>query len=258
MQNLNVCLVQAELVWENSTENCRELGNQLVQVSPKTDLVVLPEMFSTGFSMNVKTIAEPVDGPGQKWLGEQATALNSALTGSLSVKDGEATYNRLFFNYPDGQVAQYDKKHLFRMAGEHQRYAAGEDRLIVELAGWRICPLVCYDLRFPVWCRNRQDYDLLIFVANWPKRRRMHWRQLLIARAIENQAYVIGVNRVGTDGNGVDYSGDSLVISPTGELLVDCRDQSGLFSAELDAEALQSYREKFPCHMDADEFTLHS
>lgn len=256
MRNLNICLAQAELVWEDSAENCRELGTQLSGIGANTDLVVLPEMFSTGFSMNTKTIAEPVNGPGQQWLQHQARHLDTAVTGSLSVRDGENTYNRLFFNYADGQAAIYDKKHLFRMAGEHERYAAGSQRIIVELAGWRICPLVCYDLRFPVWCRNRNDYDLLLFVANWPERRRQHWRQLLIARAIENQAYVVGVNRVGTDGNGVAYSGDSLVVSPLGEILLDCGADRGLFTAALEAETLQHYRARFPCHMDADNFTL--
>ncbi|MFT5483909.1 MAG: omega-amidase [Halieaceae bacterium] len=256
MQNLKVAMAQTELVWENPEENCRQLENRFRQLEAGTQLLVLPEMFSTGFSMNVKTIAEPLAGPGQQWMKEQARLHDTAITGSLSVDTGEKTFNRLFFNYPDGRIQSYDKKHLFRMAGEHKRYAAGQQRLIVDLAGWRICPLVCYDLRFPVWSRNRQDYDLLIYVANWPKRRRSHWRQLLIARAIENQAYVIGVNRIGTDGNGVKYSGDSLIISPTGELLVDGASEDGIFSAELDGDALMTYREKFPCHLDADDFTV--
>jgi predicted amidohydrolase len=187
---------------------------------------------------------------------EQASAHNFAITGSLAVRSGGDVFNRLLFVTPDGGVYQYDKRHLFRMSGEDRHYAAGGQRLIVNWRDWRICPMICYDLRFPVWTRNRDDYDLLIFVANWPAKRSFHWRQLLLARAIENQSYCVGLNRVGSDGNNIDYSGDSLVLAADGQVLVDCKAESGAFSANLDAAAMNEYRRKFPCHMDGDEFRL--
>jgi len=236
--------------------NRARIERELEQLDPDTNLVVLPEMFTTGFSMNAQQVAEDQGEVTLTWMQAQAQHYAIALCGSLAVRDQDKIYNRLLFVTPDGKHYQYDKRHLFRMSGEDQHYAAGKDRVIVEWRGWRICPLVCYDLRFPVWSRNRDDYDLLLYIANWPEKRRSHWRTLLVARAIENQSYCIGLNRVGSDENGLDYSGDSLVLAADGEVLLDCKAHSGLYSARLDYQKMISYREKFPCHRDADNFRL--
>jgi len=259
--DLRVALVQRELCWEDPEANREQFAQDLKTVDDAADLVILPEMFTTGFSMDVEKVAENDGTDTLDWLREQAARHRVALSGSLAVRENGAVYNRLLFVKPDGEASSYDKKHLFRISGEDRRYAAGGKKLIVEWRGWRLCPMICYDLRFPVWTRNRpeghpQHYDALLFVANWPSRRREHWRQLLIARAIENQACCIGLNRVGSDGNGLDYSGDSLVLAADGEVLLDCRDKSGVFSATLAREPLAAYRTRFPCHKDADDFEL--
>lgn len=257
MQHLNATLVQCELAWEDPQDNRRQFGELLNALETPTDLVVLPEMFTTGFSMNALANAEEPGGPTEQWLQTIAREMDCAVTGSIAVKTpgGAGAYNRMLFATPE-KITHYDKRHLFRMAGEHRRYLPGKDRVIVNWRGWRINLQVCYDLRFPVFSRNRGDYDLLLYVANWPARRRMHWRQLLIARAIENQACVIGVNRIGADANGLDYSGDSLAIAGDGELLIDMNNDSGTTQVTLDGAALTGYREKFPCHLDADEFRV--
>ena len=256
MRDLRVSLLQRELAWEDPTANRRAFEQDLAALAGNTDLVVLPEMFTTGFSMRPEIIAEPEAETTLPWLLEQAAAHDFAITGSLAVRSGDANYNRLLFVTPDGKVSCYDKRHLFRMSGEDEHYGAGTEKLIVNWRDWRICPLICYDLRFPVWSRNRGDYDLLIFVANWPAKRSFHWRQLLIARAIENQSYCIGLNRVGSDDNNIDYSGDSLVLAADGQTVLDCAAGSGAFTAVLDAGAMNEYRRKFPCHKDADDFGL--
>ncbi len=258
MRDLNVSLLQRELHWEAPQANRDQFSADFEQLATNTDLVVLPEMFTTGFSMASEKIAEDDASETLPWLLESAKQLDAAICGSLAVRENGAVYNRLLFVTPAGDTHVYDKKHLFRMSGEDKHYAAGEERKIVEWRDWRICLQICYDLRFPVWTRNRDDYDLLLFVANWPAKRRMHWRQLLIARAIENQAYCIGLNRVGSDGNGLDYSGDSLVLAADGVILEDCKDRSGIFSSTLDYEQMATYRRKFPCHRDADAFSLES
>jgi omega-amidase len=212
-------------------------------------------MFSTGFSMNALANAEPVGGGTEAWMLALARRRDCAITGSIAVREADAVYNRMLFATPEG-LQHYDKRHLFTMAGEHRRYSAGRDRVIVTWRGWRILLQVCYDLRFPIFCRNRGDYDLALFVANWPDSRRQHWRQLLLARAIENQACVIGVNRVGSDANGLDYSGDSLAISATGECLLDMLAREGREMVGLDGRDLLAYREKFPFLADADPFEL--
>ncbi|MEP5764972.1 MAG: amidohydrolase [Halieaceae bacterium] len=261
MRNLTIALLQQELAWEDPAANREQFGASIAGLDSDTDLVILPEMFTTGFSMNAEEVAEDGATSTLPWLQELASSHDVAITGSLAVREGGEVFNRLLFVTPDGQYQHYDKRHRFRMSGEDKHYGAGADKLIVQWRDWRICPMICYDLRFPVWTRNRptdhtEAYDALIFVANWPAKRRQHWRQLLIARAIENQAYCIGLNRVGSDGNGLDYSGDSLVLAADGELLLDCEDQPGIFSATLDAQRMQTYRDKFPCHKDADEFRL--
>lgn len=255
MRNLAVTLVQCELAWEQPGDNRRQIGEMIGQQAEATDLIVLPEMFTTGFSMNALANAEPPGGPTEQWLADMAVQRDCALTGSIAVREGDRVYNRMLFATPAG-VEYYDKRHLFRMAGEHKRYAAGTERVIVTWRDWRINLQVCYDLRFPVFSRNREDYDLLLYVANWPAVRRLHWRQLLVARAIENLACVVGVNRVGADAKGLDYSGDSLAIAGDGEILLDAQAVSGVYRVELDGSALNGYRERFPCHLDADAFEL--
>ena len=216
MNELTVSIIQADLVWENPNENRLYFENKFSEL-PATDLVVLPEMFTTGFTMNAESLAESSEGTTFKWMQSMAALNNFALTGSIIVKEADNYYNRLFFVYPDGSYEQYDKRHTFTLAGEDKIYTAGTNKLILEYKGFRICPLICYDLRFPVWIRNVEDYDLLVFVANWPEKRVSAWDALLKARAIENMSYCIGVNRVGEDGNGHPYSGHSAVYDVLGE-----------------------------------------
>ena len=255
MQDLAVTLVQCKLAWERPQDNRAQMGALIDSMREPTDLIVLPEMFTTGFSMNALANAEDAGGVTEQWMSEQAKKHNCAVTGSIAVRQGESVFNRMLFASPQG-VEFYDKRHLFRMAGEHKRYASGDERVTVNWRDWRINLQVCYDLRFPVFARNQGDFDLQLYVANWPARRSYHWRQLLIARAIENQACVIGVNRIGSDANGLDYQGDSLAISATGEILEDLLDRSEVTQLNLSASELVKYREAFPCHLDADTFTL--
>lgn len=255
MQNLTTTLVQMELAWEAPADNRRQIEDIIATLEQPTDLILLPEMFTTGFSMNALANAETPGGETEQWLRALARQYDCAVAGSIAVRAGEQVYNRMLFATPEN-IHHYDKRHLFRMAGEHQRYSAGRERVIVTWREWRILLQVCYDLRFPVFSRNRGDYDLALYVANWPARRRLHWRQLLIARAIENQACVLGVNRVGSDANGLDYSGDSLAIAGDGTLLLDPGNEKGAASTVLDGASLNAYREGFPCQLDADGFQL--
>lgn len=255
MQDLNTTLIQHELVWEKPEDNRAQFQEIIDGLQTPTDLIVLPEMFTTGFSMRALDNAEQPGGETEQWLQQVAQSHDCAVTGSIAVESAGKVFNRMLFATPQG-VQYYDKRHLFRMAGEHKRYAPGQERVLVHWRGWRINLQVCYDLRFPVFSRNRNDYDMLIYVANWPAARAQHWRALLIARAIENQAAVVGVNRIGSDANGLDYSGDSLAISPQGELLADLEDRAQAVQVNFDAADLQAYRERFPCHMDADSFSL--
>jgi len=264
MQTLNVTLVQGATRWHDAPANREYYGALVRRVAGQSDLVVLPETFLSGFSNDTRASAEGMDGEGIAWMRALATEVGAVVTGSLAIREGDKVYNRLIWARPDGTYVQYDKRHLFRMAGEHTRYGGGSERLIVELKGWRILPQVCYDLRFPVWLRNRRlasaaggmDYDLALFVANWPAPRRQPWRTLLRARAIENLAYVVGVNRVGMDGNDLPYAGDSAVIDPVGEPLVELGPQEQLVTVAIDPAPLLQHRERFPAWMDADEFTL--
>ena len=255
MQDLNASLIQCQLAWENPQDNRQQFAEIIQGVPSATDLIVLPEMFTTGFSMNALANAEEPGGDTEQWLRDIAKRHNCAVTGSIAVATGGQVFNRMLFATPENLYI-YDKRHLFRMAGEHKRYAPGGERVIVEWRDWRINLQVCYDLRFPVFSRNRNDYDMLIYVANWPAPRAAHWRALLVARAIENQAAVIGVNRVGSDANGLDYSGDSLAIAPDGKLLADMGNEARVAQVCFDAAHLLKYRDKFPCHMDADAFNL--
>jgi omega-amidase len=264
MQTLNVSLVQGATRWHDAPANREYYGSLVRRVAGQTDLIVLPETFLSGFSNDTRAAAETMDGEGIAWLRALASEVGAVVTGSVAIRDGELVYNRLIWARPDGTFEQYDKRHLFRMAGEHTRYGGGSQRLIVELKGWRILPQVCYDLRFPVWLRNRRlasatggmDYDLSLFVANWPAARRQPWRTLLRARAIENLAYVIGVNRVGVDGNDLPYAGDSAVIDQVGEAVVELGSQEQVVTVSIDPAPLLAHRERFPAWMDADDFTL--
>jgi omega-amidase len=259
MRDLRTTIVQTSLHWEDATANRQHFAGLLAPLKGTTDLVVLPEMFSTGFTMRSRELAETMDGPTVKWMQEQACAIDAAIYGSVIVREGAAVYNRGLFVEPDAIVHHYDKRHLFRMADEHHHYAAGERRVVVEFRGWRILLQVCYDLRFPVFGRNRNDYDLALYVANWPEPRRHAWSTLLKARAIENLACVVGVNRVGPDGKGLPYSGDSVVLGPRGEELAAVPPgEEAVVHATLDGAALMAFREKFPAHLDADAFVLEN
>ena len=256
MRNLTVTLVQTELAWESPADNRQQFAQRLASEPLMTDLIVLPEMFTTGFSMNAVANAEPPQGDTEAWMRDIAHRYDCAVTGSIAVREHGAVFNRLLFATPD-TVTYYDKRHLFRMAGEHKRYTAGTDRVVVPWRDWRIQLMVCYDLRFPVFSRQQGDeYDALLYVANWPSARAAHWRSLLPARAIENAACVIGVNRIGSDANGMRYSGDSVVIDGNGRTLLDMQSRAGCESAVLDGAALQQYRAGFPVHLDADTFSL--
>ncbi len=255
--DLRVTIVQTQLHWQDAAANRAMFTKKLAAAAPQTDLIVLPEMFTTSFSMDAPTLAEAANGTTLAWMQQQAALYQAVLTGSVIVQENGQYYNRLYWVRPNGSFATYDKRHLFRMAKEHHTYTAGKERLVVELKGWNICPLVCYDLRFPVWSRNANlDYDLLLYVANWPQVRSLAWRTLLQARAIENVAYVVGVNRVGTDGNNHPYSGDSAVIHPKGHHLLQTSHAEGIHTLTLHKQELTDFREAFPAHLDADAFHL--
>jgi omega-amidase len=263
MEKLRVGLVQMDIAWEDPQANREAIQQLLAGQAGRFDLLVLPEMFTTGFTMNAQAVAEEPEGYTEQWMSAVADGLNAVVVGSLVVKDGEAYHNRLVVATHAGTALTYDKRHLFRMAGEHEIYTPGGIMNVFNLRGWRVLPLICYDLRFPVWSRNRLQedgslyFDVLLYVANWPERRAHHWKSLLVGRAIENQAYVIGVNRVGIDGNGITYTGDSVVLDPLGMTLVASSGQVNLLTATLDYEALKSYREKFPAWADADNFDIY-
>lgn len=264
MQNLTISLLQGDTRWHDQAAN-RDYYSQLIsKLINKTDLIILPETFTSGFTTDAAGNAETMEGESIHWLRQLAREANAVITGSMIIRDGDYCFNRLIWMRPNGAFEFYDKRHLFRMADEHKRYSAGGKRLIVELKGWRICPLVCYDLRFPVWIRNRYDqsvandldYDLLVFVANWPVARRYAWQTLLRARAIENLSYCVGVNRVGTDGNNLTYSGDSAVLDYMGQPLTELGSEEQVATLTLDLEKLSAYRKTFPAWRDADNFTV--
>ncbi|WP_435578537.1 amidohydrolase [Gilvibacter sp.] len=254
---LNVGILQQDLVWEDQQANREQFETVLDGIASQCDLVVLPEMFTTGFSMNAADLWEAVDGPTTQWMQQMAAKYNSAITGSIIIKQDDHYYNRLLFVYPDGQYKTYDKRHCFTLAGEHEVYRAGTQRLQVELHGWQICPLICYDLRFPVWARNTSNYDLLLYVANWPKTRIKAWDTLLQARAIENMSYCVGVNRIGDDGNGYPYIGHTAVYDPLGERISTADFESPIAEiVSLDAAYQDKVRDKLRFLNDRDSFTL--
>lgn len=256
-EELTVVLVQPDIKWQSPAQNCDMYARLLDEHSASADVIVLPEMFATGFSMDNRQSAQTMDGETIVWMKQQAAQRDAAITGSLAIIENGEYYNRMLWVEPDGKVQHYDKRHLFRMAGEHERYQSGQERVIVSFRGWDILLQVCYDLRFPVYSRNRNDYDLALYVANWPAVRRYPWRTLLAARAIENLCYVAGVNRVGTDANELEYSGDSMLLDFKGEVLCDYM-QGKVFCASntLSKGDLLAFREQFPAYQDADDFSL--
>lgn len=255
MTDLTIAMIQDEQHWHDPEANRAHFAHLLAGVE-QADLVVLPEMFSTGFTMASVELAEPMDGPTMTWLQAQSEANKFAICGSLIIEERGDYFNRFVLVAPGQSPQIYDKRHLFRMAGEQHHYQAGTDRQVFNIGSVRICPQVCYDLRFPVFARNKNDYDLLLCVANWPAARRHHWRTLLTARAIENQCYALGVNRVGTDGNDIVYCGDSGLVSPEGEWLIDGKGETMIATGHIDLEKLNLYRASFPAWRDADTFTL--
>lgn len=256
MDKLTTLLVQAELGWKDPAANREHLGELLAENTGTFDIAVLPETFTTGFLGDSDLPDEGMDGPTIAWMQEVCRAHDCALAGSLVISEEGHRYNRLVFMTADGVLACYDKRHLFSYGGEDRRYTAGRDRVNVNYRGWRINLQICYDLRFPAWCRNRDDYDLMLLVANWPSRRVHHWSALLQARAIENQSWVIGVNRVGDDGNGIHYPGCSVVHDPTGEVVAQLGDKPRLERVEMSLETVRDVRSKFPFQADADSFRI--
>ena len=257
MDNLKVTVYQGYLFWENIDKNLQNISLRLSNIREKTNLIVLPEMFNTGFSMNAENLAEPMDGKTMGWMHKTAQKYDCVVTGTLIIKADDKFYNRLIWMRPDGSYEKYDKHHLFGMGKEDHTYSAGSEKLIVELNGWKIRPVICYDLRFPVWLRNvNEDYDVLLVVANWPEKRALHWRTLIPARAVENQSYVIAVNRVGHDGNEVYHSGDSTCIDPNGNVVYYKRDEEDVYTFSIIHDEVTKIRRALPFLKDADEFTI--
>lgn len=254
---LNIAIIQSDLIWENPEENRVAFTNKIISIIESVDIIVLPEMFTTGFTMNAAQMAETMDGDTVQWMRQIAAQKEAAVVGSIIIKSNELFYNRLVFVHPKGHIDHYDKRHTFTLAGEHNIYAAGTQKLIVDYKGWKICPLVCYDLRFPVWARNVENYDVLIYVANWPKARISAWDALLKARAIENMSYCIGVNRVGKDGNNHEYSGHSAAYDMLGTRMDTLPyDDEAIEMISLHKENLYHTRNKLNFLEDRDLFSL--
>ncbi|MFA5403671.1 MAG: amidohydrolase [Ignavibacteria bacterium] len=256
MSKLKVTIIQSSLHWENIDKNIKMFSRKLDSLKEKTDLIVLPEMFTTGFTKNAKDFAEDINGKAINFLKEYSKKLKAGICGSVIIKSGNKFFNRLVYSSPTGKISYYDKRHLFRMGKEHSVYSGGNKHLILKIKNWRVAFFICYDLRFPVWCRNRNNYDAAVFVANWPTERNYYWKSLLLARAIENQCYVIGANRTGSDGNGFRYSGDSAVINPMGKYILDAGGKDGIFSAVPDKNVLGNFRKIFPAYKDSDKFKI--
>lgn len=257
MEKLNVSIIQSSLFWQDISKNLENFQQKIESIPSSTDIIILPEMFTTGFIMEPVRFAEKKDGATLRWMKKNAELKNALLIGSIVFEEGGKFYNRLFAIHPDGKTEFYDKRHLFAMAGENLNYCQGNERLIVEYKSWKIRPLICYDLRFPVWSRNQDNYDLLIYIANWPSTRSLHWKVLLQARAIENQAYVIGVNRVGKDGNNLGYTGDSCAYDPMGNLISSMKpEQEIIETLAIEKQLLEKIRNSLPFSMDQDEFSI--
>lgn len=256
MPDLKVSIVQYDIAWQNPAKNLKKIDSLLLSID-RTDLIVLPEMFTTGFTMDIVANSEKMDGPTIEWMRRVADKKGATVAGSLIIQTDAGCFNRLVWMRPDGQVSHYDKRHLFRMAGEDEQFSEGSAKIYPIIKGWRICPLICYDLRFPVWSRNQNDYDALIFIANWPAVRNNAWETLCKARAIENLSPVIAVNRVGRDGKGIDYVGNSAVYDAKGEVVANFeKPVEGVRTATLKYSDLKAYRTKFPAYLDADSFSI--
>ena len=263
MHDLKITIIQSDIHWEDIDANLAMFEEKIWSIGGNTDIIVLPEMFTTGFTMAAPRLAEMMNLRTTRWMRQMADQTGALILGSFIAHVHERFYNRLVWMEPNGNIKTYDKRHLFRMANEQKTFSAGESLLIGSWKGWRICPLVCYDLRFPVWSRNRFDittrklaYDLLIYIANWPMARIDAWSTLLKARAIENLSYVVGVNRVGMDGNGIEYNGQSSFISPKGESIFTSEGIEVVKTMEINAHSLQAFRDKFPAFLDADDFSV--
>lgn len=262
MQHLTITIIQTKLFWEDKKANLEMLQQKIESIKEKTEVVILPEMFSTGFSMKPEGLAELMDGTTVQWMKRMASENKIILTGSIIIKENGNYYNRLIWMLPNGEYGKYDKRHLFAFAGEHEHYSAGNKRFIASVKGWKINLQVCYDLRFPVWARQSpagddMQYDILINVANWPEKRSTAWKTLLQARAIENQCFVVGVNRVGEDANKNVYHGDSLLIGPLGEILIHESIDETISTFTLSKETILEAREQFPFLYDADSFMIN-
>ena len=265
MSTLTLSIIQTDLLWEDKAGNLKNLATKINALKGKTELVILPEMFSTGFSVDPAPLAEKMDGPTVSWMKTIAATNKLILTGSIIIEEQGNYYNRLIWVLPDGQLGSYDKRHLFAFAGEDEKYSPGSKRLVASVKGWKIHLLVCYDLRFPVWSRQSHpkesegkelEYDLLVYVANWPAARSLAWKTLLRARAIENQSFVAGANRIGKDGNGILYEGDSMIIDPLGQIIYQGPATEDVFTFTLDKETLDQARTKFPFWKDRDHFFI--
>ncbi len=257
MDDLKVTIYQADIFWEDIDKNLLTIEEKLTKKKLETDLIVLPEMFNTGFSMQAKKLAEPMDGKTIAWMAKIAKTNNCVVTGSLIIKENSEYYNRLIWMHPDGNLSRYDKKHLFGLGLENENYTPGNKKLVVELKGWKICPVICYDLRFPIWLRNKNaEYDLLLIVANWPEPRIEHWLALIKARAIENLAFAIGVNRIGIDGNKINHTGDSICISPLGNTKFQNKNNEVIQTLCLSANEVEQIRNHLPFLKDADDFII--
>ncbi|MGZ0015354.1 amidohydrolase [Yeosuana sp. AK3] len=254
---LKIALIQTDLVWENPQKNRKQFKEKIESMTGDVDVIVLPEMFSTGFTMNAKDLAEPMDGKTVIWMQKRALKTNAAIVGSLIISENDKFYNRLLFVEPSGKVHYYNKRHTFTLAQEDKIYSAGTKKVIIDYKGWKICPLICYDLRFPVWSRNTEDYDVLMYVANWPKPRILAWDTLLKARAIENMCYCIGVNRIGTDEEQNEYSGNCAVYDVLGNSLTHIKpNREHIDVVSLEKNHINFYRNKLKFLKDKDKFTL--
>lgn len=256
MNNLSVTLIQYSMEWEKSSANLKRIHSLLGQNVKKTDIIILPEMFNTGFTMNVKKIFGSMRSPVINWMKEISEEFNAAVCGSLIIKEKKRFYNRFIWTEKNKELKFYDKRHLFSFVNEDRYFTPGNSKVIINYKGWKILPLICYDLRFPVWSRNNDDYDMILYVANWPERRSYAWKSLLTARAIENQSFVIGVNRTGNDNDGIYHSGDSSVIAPDGKIMFTTSDTEIVFTTTLKYMDLKLFRRKFPFLKDRDRFNI--
>jgi len=258
--DMTLAIIQQDIAWENKEENLSLFTNSINTIKeehPTVDMMVLPEMFTTGFTMNPALVAEKMDGASVEWMKEIALETEAAICGSIVIEENNHYFNRFILAKPDQEIVYYDKKHLFAYAGEDAKFTPGTKKTKMEYKGWKISPFICYDLRFPVWCRNNELSDIMIFVANWPETRIVHWNSLLPARAIENQCYVIGVNRIGVDNNNLVYTGNSAVFDPSGQCIANLETREGFELIHLEKSKIMANREKMPFWKDADTFSIH-